>query len=130
MTAGIIIATWTYVNEATEAQPVQSTHPSIQRSTHRSRLALPVADANSSDSVARYLNIRRQTENLCAPLQDDDFNLQGMAETSPPKWHLAHTTWFFETFVLQNFLPSYEVYHSKFAALFNSYYNGFDEPPY
>lgn len=80
--------------------------------------------------VDRFIAARRQTESLCEPLQSDDYNLQGMADTSPPKWHLAHTTWFFETFVLQHFLQGYIAYHPQFAALFNSYYSSLAESPY
>ncbi len=87
-------------------------------------------DARASNLVRRYSAIRRQTERLCTPLQIDDYNLQGMAETSPPKWHLAHTTWFFETFVLEHFMPGYEVYNPHFATLFNSYYYTLVQTPY
>lgn len=84
----------------------------------------------SRNIVDRYRIVRRQTEQLCEPLQSDDYNLQGMPETSPPKWHLAHTTWFFETFVLHHFVKRYRSFNPHFAALFNSYYNSLDEAPY
>lgn len=72
--------------------------------------------------AANYAAIRKQTEDLCAPLEADDYLLQYDAECSPPKWQLAHTTWFFETFLLKDFLPGYEPFHPAFAYLFNSYY--------
>ncbi|MGH8489320.1 MAG: DinB family protein, partial [Gammaproteobacteria bacterium] len=50
--------------------------------------------------AARYVAVRRATEELCRPLATEDYGLQAMADASPPKWHLAHTTWFFETFLL------------------------------
>ena len=99
---------------------------SMQQSANLSKAPLPI----EKNIVDRYSSIRRQTELLCKPLQSDDYNLQGMANASPPKWHLAHTSWFFETFVLKNFIPGYEVHHPAFAELFNSYYNGLAESPY
>ncbi|MDR6237256.1 ergothioneine biosynthesis protein EgtB [Aureibacter tunicatorum] len=69
-----------------------------------------------------YLNVRKKTLNLCLPLQNEDFNLQAETFVSPPKWHLAHTTWFFEVFILKEFIPNYNIYHPKFEFLFNSYY--------
>jgi ergothioneine biosynthesis protein EgtB len=71
----------------------------------------------------RYGAVRRQTEALCEPLEVEDYVVQSMPDSSPVKWHLAHTTWFFETFLLQRYLPVYRVYHPEFRYLFNSYYN-------
>lgn len=70
---------------------------------------------------------RERTLNLCEDLEPEDFNLQGAEFTSPAKWHLAHTTWFFETMVLKQFLPEYKVFNERFAYLFNSYYNTLGE---
>ncbi len=72
---------------------------------------------------AQYCKVRRQSETLCAGLEPEDLCLQGMADTSPLKWHLAHTTWFFETFVLKPFHPGYRAFDDCFEYLFNSYYN-------
>jgi ergothioneine biosynthesis protein EgtB len=69
-----------------------------------------------------YRAVRALTENLCAPLQIDDYQLQSIIETSPPKWHIAHVSWFFEAFVLTHFDPGYRPFHPRFAYLFNSYY--------
>lgn len=71
----------------------------------------------------RYLQIRKQTEKLCEPLLPEDTVLQPMPDVSPPKWHLAHTSWFFEVFLLMPHLPGYRVFRSDFHFLFNSYYN-------
>jgi len=60
---------------------------------------------------------------LCEPLAIEDYGVQPMPDASPPKWHLAHTTWFFETFLLQPYLPGYQPFNADFAFLFNSYYN-------
>lgn len=71
----------------------------------------------------RYAHVRHNSEALAAPLALDDYNLQAMPDVSPAKWHLAHTTWFFETFLLKPYLPGYEEFCPQFAVLFNSYYN-------
>ena len=68
--------------------------------------------------------VRGQTERLCRPLEVDDYGVQPMADASPPKWHLAHTTWFFETFLLKPFAEGYAAFDDAFEFLFNSYYNG------
>lgn len=73
--------------------------------------------------VSRYRAVRRFSEQLCEPLETEDFVIQSMTEASPTRWHLAHTTWFFETFVLTKVVPSYKPFHSDFVYLFNSYYN-------
>jgi ergothioneine biosynthesis protein EgtB len=70
----------------------------------------------------RYRKVRRTSELICLPLQTEDYVIQSILETSPPKWHLAHVSWFFETFLLSPHLPGYTVYHPQFARLFNSYY--------
>jgi len=77
-----------------------------------------------SDHVAdQYLGIRRWTEHICDPLCVEDFVVQSMPDASPVKWHLAHTSWFFETFILIPHFPGYRPFHPEFGVLFNSYYN-------
>ncbi|HTZ90080.1 MAG TPA: ergothioneine biosynthesis protein EgtB, partial [Alloacidobacterium sp.] len=71
----------------------------------------------------------QQTETLCEPLTPEDMMVQSCPEASPAKWHLAHTTWFFETFLLSEFLPGYRPFHPDFHWLFNSYYNAVSEQP-
>jgi len=71
---------------------------------------------------ADYRRVRDLTEELAAPLSPEDQTVQSMPDTSPTKWHRAHTTWFFETFLLQPQVPSYSMFHPAFAYLFNSYY--------
>src|SRR5207245_8112686 len=73
--------------------------------------------------AARYRATRDRTERLCAPLEPEDYQLQSMPDCSPPKWHLAHTAWFFETFVLAPHSPHFQPYRPQFAYLFNSYYD-------
>jgi ergothioneine biosynthesis protein EgtB len=70
----------------------------------------------------RYRQIRQMSEKICHPLAIEDYTIQSMPDVSPPKWHLAHTTWFFETFVLLPHLPGYTVFDPQFGYLFNSYY--------
>jgi ergothioneine biosynthesis protein EgtB len=70
----------------------------------------------------RYQQIRQTSEKICQPLAIEDYPIQSMPDVSPPKWHLAHTTWFFETFILREHLPGYTVFHPQFGYLFNSYY--------
>jgi ergothioneine biosynthesis protein EgtB len=72
--------------------------------------------------TARYRGTRDRTERLCAALAPDDYQLQSMPDCSPPKWHLAHTAWFFETFILAPRVPGFRLYRPEFAYLFNSYY--------
>jgi ergothioneine biosynthesis protein EgtB len=67
-------------------------------------------------------SVRQATEDLCRPLQADDFMSQPEECVSPPKWHLAHTAWFFENFLLSRYLPGYRIYDDTYAFLFNSYY--------
>ena len=70
----------------------------------------------------RYQQVRQVSEKICQPLAIEDYTIQSMPDVSPPKWHLAHTTWFFETFLLLPYLPGYAVFHPQFGYLFNSYY--------
>jgi ergothioneine biosynthesis protein EgtB len=72
--------------------------------------------------ATQFQLVRGQTEALCAPLEREDFVLQSMPEASPVKWHLAHTSWFFETFILAPHLPGYRPFHPQYRFLFNSYY--------
>lgn len=72
--------------------------------------------------LERYRAVRQRSTALCEPLAVEDMVIQAMADTSPPKWHLAHTSWFFETFLLKPNLQGYQDFHPDFAFLFNSYY--------
>jgi ergothioneine biosynthesis protein EgtB len=82
----------------------------------RSRLQTP-------ELLSFYQSVRETSQSLAARLSDADATVQSMPDASPAKWHLAHTTWFFETIVLLAFYPGYRVFNEKFNFLFNSYYN-------
>ncbi len=70
----------------------------------------------------RYIKVRKHTEKICAPLQTEDYVVQPVADVSPPKWHIGHTTWFFETFILKPYFMGYQEYNLDFNYVFNSYY--------
>ncbi len=79
--------------------------------------------------AARFRAVRGRTLKLCEPLTPEDMMVQSTPEASPAKWHLAHTAWFFESFVLRPFLPGYRLFNENFPWLFNSYYRSFAEFP-
>ncbi|GAA4308462.1 ergothioneine biosynthesis protein EgtB [Compostibacter hankyongensis] len=70
----------------------------------------------------RYKATRERTEEICRPLETEDYVVQPVADVSPPKWHLGHTAWFFETFLLKPHLPGYREFNADYNFLFNSYY--------
>ena len=90
----------------------------------------PVLSLNRISALSeRFRAARRQTLELCKPLTPEDMMVQSCPEASPAKWHLAHTTWFFESFVLREFLAGYQLFNADFAWLFNSYYESFSAFP-
>jgi len=96
------------------------TNSSSLAATARSEETVPVSE---SELEQRYHRVRRFSAKLCGTLEPEDYVIQTMPEASPTKWHLAHTSWFFETFVLKQFFPDYHSMHPQFGFLFNSYYN-------
>ena len=91
--------------------------------------AIPsIFETSSQSTVSSVLDsfsaVRTQTENLIKPLSTEDCQLQSMSDASPAKWHLAHLTWFFETFILERFEKYFTPFDPGFRVLFNSYYNG------
>ena len=85
------------------------------------------AMTSHSSLLERYRAVRARSEELAAPLSAEDQALQSMPDASPTKWHLAHTSWFFETFVLEGGVPGYRPFHASFRVLFNSYYQSVGE---
>ncbi|KTW11970.1 ergothioneine biosynthesis protein EgtB [Sphingomonas sanguinis] len=82
-----------------------------------------MAASTPADHLAsRYQAVRALTQALAEPLSDADASVQSMPDASPAKWHMAHTTWFFETFVLRDHVPGYTLHDPRFPFLFNSYY--------
>src|SRR3954468_12416179 len=78
---------------------------------------------SKTELLRRYLRVRRFSKRICETLEPEDCVIQTMPEASPTKWHLAHTSWFFEVFVLKEFLPDGQSLHPQYGFLFNSYYN-------
>ncbi|HEY5382444.1 MAG TPA: ergothioneine biosynthesis protein EgtB [Acidobacteriaceae bacterium] len=79
--------------------------------------------------LTHFRAVRSATMQFCAPLTPEDMMVQSCAEASPVKWHLAHTSWFFETFILSEFVAAYKPFHTDFRWLFNSYYKALGEMP-
>jgi len=84
-------------------------------------------DTQHSALLQQYQAVRAQSEAICAPLEPEDYVVQSMDDCSPAKWHLAHTSWFFETFLLKPHLDNYQSPHPQYDYLFNSYYNSIGE---
>ncbi|MES2743436.1 MAG: ergothioneine biosynthesis protein EgtB [Pseudomonadota bacterium] len=84
-------------------------------------------DRSRTPLQRQYDTVRQRSLALAAPLSDEDCGAQSMADASPVKWHLAHTTWFFETFILEPLEADFAPFHPAFRVLFNSYYNGIGE---
>ncbi|MDX1592559.1 MAG: DinB family protein, partial [Balneolaceae bacterium] len=81
-----------------------------------------------SELLSRYKTIRSFTETLTESLETEDFVIQAVEETSPVKWHLAHTSWFFEAFILKKAMQGYESLHPQYDYIFNSYYVQTSDP--
>lgn len=84
--------------------------------------SMKTSGTQECSQIIQYQRIRKDTEKLCKPLEVDDFNIQTMPDVSPVKWHIAHVTWFFETFLLLPYLKDYKAFHPQYQHLFNSYY--------
>jgi ergothioneine biosynthesis protein EgtB len=100
--------------------------PSVEtasRTAAADRSIFPASESRVVRLRDRFHQIRKFTNALCADLEPEDCVVQSMPDVSPTKWHLAHTTWFFETFILKKFAPGYRAEIPEYAYLFNSYYN-------
>ena len=98
-------------------------HPAAQRHSAQHHSARGHSTNDDRHSLhARFGATRAITEALAAPLSAEDQTVQPMPDARPTKWHLAHTTWFFETFLLKPFLPGYRPFDDRYGYLFNSYY--------
>src|SRR5215469_5871293 len=105
------------MNTSCDTLPTKS---STSATTISARKASPGLKSELGD---RYRRVRRFSGKLCETLEPEDYVIQTMPEASPTKWHLAHTSWFFETFILKKFFPDYNSPHPQYGFLFNSYYN-------
>ena len=85
---------------------------------------LQTANEIQKPLALRFQQVRAQTQALAKPLSSEDCQLQSMPDASPTKWHLAHLTWFFETFILEKYEKNFKPFDARFRVLFNSYYNG------
>jgi ergothioneine biosynthesis protein EgtB len=95
----------------------------VDRPLDGARLERCLQQGADGDLADAYCTVRRASERLCETLSPEDCTPQSMPDASPVSWHLAHTTWFFETFVLREAIPGYRPFHPAFSFLFNSYYN-------
>lgn len=99
---------------------------------HQSIVGLDESPAEFPTTTMGYLkdyrSVRATSEAICSPLADEDYVVQTMPDVSPPKWHLAHVTWFFETFLLKPYLRDYRVFNPTYDYLFNSYYQTHGQP--
>ena len=102
---------------------MSSAAPPILNEAPATRVRSEQGRARAEYLLARFHQVRNCTNALCANLEPEDFVVQSMPDVSPTKWHLAHTTWFFETFILKKFLAGYHAEVPEYAYLFNSYYN-------
>lgn len=97
-------------------------------------MSAPASSITPSDDQSlgalslKYQQVRQRSLDLCTPLTIEDYLLQPIEDVSPVKWHLAHTSWFFETFLLKPHLPGYLCYQDSYEHLFNSYYNQVGQP--
>src|SRR2546426_10232008 len=112
---------WSCLNKAIPRDSSAEGAPIMAKSIQESPLS--TQSASKADFVEQYQRVRRFTEQLCEPLATEDYVIQSMPDVSPTKWHIAHVTWFWETFLLFPALPGYQSLHPQYAYLFNSYYN-------
>lgn len=88
---------------------------------------VPTLSGNLEAIREKYFRVRNQSVKICKPLSIEDYVVQPIIDVSPPKWHLAHTTWFFENLLLKVFQPGYELFHPDYNYFFNSYYESLGE---
>ena len=94
----------------------------VLRYQSKTLLEKPLCKLNRDELFSLYQSVRKKTEDLCKPLEIEDYVVQTIEDVSPPKWHLGHTSWFYETFILSKYLPDYKAFNDKFNFIFNSYY--------
>lgn len=100
----------------------QNTHHTFFRLRHLLSCYIKMNKDINTPFIDMYKTVRKETEKICDPLEIEDYVLQPIIDVSPPKWHLGHTTWFFETFILAAYLKGYEPFNPHYNFVFNSYY--------
>jgi ergothioneine biosynthesis protein EgtB len=114
--------------EVSAGSASSSAHPALPKSSGTYVMQTKLNSSNAAlattDLDAKLQAVRAQTLTLIAPLTLEDCQVQSMPDASPTKWHLAHTTWFFETFILERYESGFVPFDAQFRVLFNSYYNG------
>jgi len=102
---------------------LKESNVAIASNTDNANMLTVFSETVSPENLSqRYQQVRQFTERLCQPLVTEDYVIQAMPDVSPPKWHLAHTSWFFETFILTSASSGYQTYDPSYGYLFNSYY--------
>jgi len=110
-------------SDLSRSVPTEGIDPMLLGRERRTAQSARAQEPETPPTLAeRFASVRAQTESLCEPLEREDYVVSSMPDVSPTKWHLAHTSWFFETFVLAPFAPSYVSPNPRYAFLFNSYY--------
>ncbi|MDH5760757.1 MAG: ergothioneine biosynthesis protein EgtB [Gemmatimonadota bacterium] len=99
----------------------------MSTATRSPSTVIPATPRTAEELLTRYRAVRAFTERMCEGMEAEDFVVQSMPDVSPTKWHLAHTTWFFEAFLLRPSVDGYEPFHQEYSYLFNSYYNAIGE---
>src|SRR6267142_4697261 len=103
------------------------TPKAVQQEIQMTTSARELSTISAASAIgALYRQVRAQTMKIVAPLEIEDYVIQTAEFMSPPRWHIGHTSWFFET-VLQKFQPGYKIYSEDFLFYFNSYYEGFGQ---
>ena len=83
--------------------------------TYSSAFPAEQGDVSGADLLMQFTDVREMSETICKPLAIEDYGIQTFPDVSPPKWHLAHTSWFFETFILKDFYAGYQEFHPQYA---------------
>jgi len=117
------------MQQAPQATPISQAEELGHNFAYHDSAAQHAGDDSESRArlLAGFREVRERSVALAAPLSPEDMAAQSMEDASPTKWHLAHTTWFFETFILQNYRPGYRPFHPRYTYLFNSYYEAVGE---
>ena len=118
-----------HIQSITSKQPKTEQVTPESGDTRMTPIAVESTSAVLESVREHYGKVRSATMELVAPLSPEDLMVQSSPDASPAKWHLAHTSWFFETFVLGEFQAGYKAFHPDFRWLFNSYYNALGEMP-